>query len=380
MRFGLITLFIIGICLAHLKQNFYIVLYPNSLLEMKDIPITESRPMRQVMRYAIISIMSRVYSIMQATKYTFTLLFIINILILPAHCIIGYDIIATVDSTKWIIHRYTENMLFSKEENIVGKGNFSRYRQISNIAGMNTKEQSYSLGGDLSHEEKLLMRTSEGPVVITIGLVDYFMHDDENDTENVTIDVNSSVDISIDEKWPAYFADYKTISYLGPGITARDYYDNNGDVVSNSLSSWKLSKQSYYRGYLNRTLIDVHIAPGSAIETRYRNSSSRYSLLQDSVGEKTNLGIVRQRMYTDETKFVRPEVYQTISQDYVGQQKIALSIDMANIVDRVKFDDARLDCCFGGYLSMPESHMSGESGFGSNLTRIFDCTCYQLTA
>jgi len=347
---------------------------------MKDIPITESRPLRQVMRYALTSIMAGIYSMIKATKCIFTLLFIVNMLILPAHCIIGYDIIATADSTKWVIHRYTENMLFSKEENIVGKGNFSRYRQISNIAGMNSKEQSYSLGGDLSQEEKLLMRTSEGPVVITIGLADYFVHDDENDTENVTIDVGSSADISIDEKWPAYFADYKKISYLGPGITARDYYDNNGDVVSNSIRSWKLSKQSYYRGYLNRTLIDAHISPGSAIEKRYRNSSSRYSLLQDSVGEKTHLGIVRQRMYTDETKFGRPEVYQTVSQDYVGQQKIALSIDMANIVDRVKDDGAWLDCCAGGYLSMPGSYWSGDSGFGSNLTRIFDCTCYQPTA
>jgi hypothetical protein len=380
MRVGPITLVIIGICLAHLKQNFYIVLCAEPLHEMKNIPITEARPLRQVMRYAMISIVSRTYSIMQATKYIFTLFLIVNMLILPAHCIMGYDIIATVDSTKWVIHRYTENMLFSKEENIVGKGNFSRYRQISNIAGMDTTEQSYSLGGDLSHEEKLLMRTSEGPVVISIGLADYFVPDDENDPENVAIDVSSSADISIDEKWPAYFADYKNISYIGPGVTSRDYYDNNGDMVTNSIGSWKLSKQSYYRSYLNRTLIDVHIAPGSAIEKRYRNSSSRYSLLQDSVGEKTQLDIVRQRMYTDETKFGRPEIYQTLSQDYVGQQKISLAIDIANIVDRVKADDAWLDCCFGGYLGMPKSYRSGESGFGSNLTRIFDCTYHQITA
>jgi len=98
------------------------------------------------------------------------------------------------------------------------------------------------------------------------------------------------------------------------------------------------------------------------------------------VGEKTDLGIVRQSMYTDETKFGRPEIYQTVSQDYVGQQKISLAIDIANIVDRVKADDAWLDCCFGGYLSMPKSYSSGESGFGSNLTRIFDCTCHQLIA
>jgi hypothetical protein len=263
---------------------------PKSLQEMKDIPITESRPLRQVMRYALTSIMAGIYSMIKATKCIFTLLFIVNMLILPAHCIIGYDIIATVDSTKWVIHRSTENMLFSKEESIVGKGNFSRYRKISNIAGMNTKEQSYSLGGDLSHEEKLLMRTSEGPVVITIGLADYFVHDDENDTENVTIDAGSSADISIDEKWPAYFADYKKISYLGPGITARDYYDNNGDVVSNSVRSWKLLKQSYYRGYLNRTLIDVHIAPGSAIEKRYRNSSSSLQFTSGFRGRENSFG------------------------------------------------------------------------------------------
>jgi len=49
---------------------------------------------------------------------------------------------------------------------------------------------------------------------------------------------------------------------IGAGLVAAD-----SDLYSLSLSSWKLSKQSYYRGYLNRTLIDVHIEPGSAIET-----------------------------------------------------------------------------------------------------------------
>jgi hypothetical protein len=330
------------------------------------------------MRYALTSSIAGVYSMRQAIKYIIAFLLFVIVLILPAHCIMGYDIIATVDSTKWVIHRYTENMLFSKEENIVGKGNFSRYGYINNIAGMNTKEQSYSLAGDLSHEERLIMRTSEGPVVISIGLEDYFVPDYDNDTQNVF--KVSSADISIDERWPAYFANYKKISYSGPGITARDYYDNNGDIVSNSVKSWKLSKQSYYRGYLNRTIIDVHIVPGSVNEKRYRNSSSRYSLLQDSVGEKTHLGIVRQRMYTNETKFGRPDVYQMVSQDYVGQQKIALLIDMASIVDRVKVDDDWLPCCFGGYLTEPTYYQKGSKGFGSNLTNIFDCTCFKPTS
>jgi hypothetical protein len=330
------------------------------------------------MRYAMTSTINGVYSMRQAIKRLSAFFLCVIVLILPAHCYMGYDIVATVDSTKWVIHRYTVNFLFSKEENIAGNGNFSRYRYINNIAGMNTKEQSYSLAGNLTHEEKLIMRASEGPVVISIGLDDYTFPD-ENYTENMTLDV-SSAKISIDERWPAYFADYKKISYLGPGIASRDYYDNNGDIVSNSAKSWKLSKESYYRGYLNRTIIDVNIAPGSVIENRYRNSSSRYHLLMKSIGEKTQLGIVRQKMYTNETKFGRPDRYLVMSQDYVGQFNIALSVDMDNFVDRVKEDDDWMPCCFGGYLTEPTYYQKGSKGFGSNLTNIFDCTCSKPTS
>lgn len=307
------------------------------------------------------------------------LLFII-VLILPAYCRIGYDITANVDSTQWNIHRSTEKMVFSKNEIINGKGNFSVYRQIRDIAGMNAKEQSYATGGNLSHEEKLLMRTGEGPVVISIGLQDYSLPDEENTEEKTDLNVGSSAEISIDEKWPAYFADYKKTSYLGPGIAVRDYYDNNGDIVSNSIKAWKLSKESFYRGHLNRTIIDVSIVPGSVIERRSSNTSSHYSLLMKSIGEKTHLGIVRQRKYTEETKFGWPDVYHMMSQDYVGQVNMALSIDMANYVKRLPEESTWLDCCYGGYFSMPESYRSGESGFGSNLTKIFDCTCYQPPA
>jgi hypothetical protein len=313
----------------------------------------------------------------QAAKYVCMFLLFILVLLLPAHCRMGYDITANVDSTRWEIHRFTENMLFSKEENITGKGNFSRYRQINDIAGMNFEEKSYSLEGNLSYNEKLLMRTSDGPVVISIGLQDYSIPDEEAKEEEKNIRVGSSADISIDEKWPAYFADYKKISYLGPGITTRDFYDNMGDAISTSIKSWKLSKESYYRGHLNRTLIDANIVPGSVIERRSSNTSSKYSLLMKTTGEETHLGIVRQRTYTGETKFGRPDVYQKISQDYVGQLNMALNIEITNSVKRVQDADAWLDCCSGGYFSMPRSYWSSESGVGSNLTKISDCSCYQ---
>ena len=40
-------------------------------------------------------------------------------------------------------------------------------------------------------------------------------------------------------------------------------------------------------------------------------------------------------------------------------------------------DDDWLPCCFGGYLTEPTYYQKGPKGFGSNLTNIFDCTCFK---
>jgi hypothetical protein len=40
-------------------------------------------------------------------------------------------------------------------------------------------------------------------------------------------------------------------------------------------------------------------------------------------------------------------------------------------------DDDWLSCCFGGYLTEPTYYQEGTKGFGSNLTNIFDCTCFK---
>ena len=43
-------------------------------------------------------------------------------------------------------------------------------------------------------------------------------------------------------------------------------------------------------------------------------------------------------------------------------------------------DDDWLPCCFGGYLTEPAYYQKGPKGFGSNLTNIFDCTCFKSTS
>ena len=306
------------------------------------------------------------------------LIILVLVLVLPCDSLIGYDIVVDVPPSHWEIHRSTQAMLFSNQGEVNGTGNFSRYNKLENFAGINAKEQSYSLKGNLDYADKVLMRTLEGPVTVTINLESTTLPEDSEANVTNEFTVASSGKIDIDEMWPAYYTNYKKISYFGPGIKTKEYYDNNGDIMSTAIDSWKLSKESLYQSSINRTIIEADISTNGVIEQRLGNTSSSYKMNLLTQGTSTDLDASRLRYNAPLSIFGRPEIYTQVSQQYVGEQRMGLNIKMDKSVIRPPIEtEPWLDCCSGGYLTMPKSYQMGEGGLGSNLESVFDCTCFK---
>jgi hypothetical protein len=64
-----------------------------------------------------------------------------------------------------------------------------------------------------------------------------------------------------------------------------------------------------------------------------------------------------------------------VGADYVGTYHLRNNMTLATSDDEKEFENLWLPCCFGGYLDMPTSYQKGTTGFGSNATSIFDCSC-----
>ncbi len=246
----------------------------------------------------------------------------------------GYDIEANVDSSTWSIHRSTQDLDFFSQGTVVGVGNFSKSSKIEGSTGINSREQSSSTKqGNLSLAEQTILLSREGSVVVKTKLAS-----GSNTTTNASqVSVRESARIEIDESWPTYFASYKKISYLGPGLRSSERYYNDGEIVSLYSDSWKLSKESLYRAHVNRTLVAVNITPGYVFEERSANRSSYYAMDFDSIGSSTRLDIQNRGSYG------RP--LQSISQEYVGQQKIAMKVEMSESIVLPDGNESWLDCC-----------------------------------
>ena len=191
--------------------------------------------------------------------------------------------------------------------------------------------------------------------------------------------ITESADINIEETWPAAYANYKKISYQGPNIRTKEIYENNGDIVTSSIDSWKLDKESLYQTALNRTYISARVTPTLVAEDRAMNKSSFYALRMDSTGSLTHLGFARRQLgFKTQSKGVQrnPDVF--VSEDYVGQQSITLKVNMGDFVYRNRDDDEWLPCSCGSVLdeiiAQPD-YFKGSKGFGYNVRPIFDCTC-----
>jgi predicted NUDIX family phosphoesterase len=64
-----------------------------------------------------------------------------------------------------------------------------------------------------------------------------------------------------------------------------------------------------------------------------------------------------------------------VDADYIGTYHVRNNMTLTTSEDEKDFENLWLPCCFGGYLDMPTSYQKGTTGFGSNATSIFDCSC-----
>jgi len=246
----------------------------------------------------------------------------------------GYDIIATVNGETLVIHRTTEYINVSMDGSVKGTGNFSKLTHISQFAGIETNELTASpKESDLDYAERLLLLSRYGPAYATVDLQSINL---SNQTTNPPVILSGSADVVVDEAWPTYFADYKKISYLGPGMISLEKYDNNGDVVSKYLDTWKLSKESLYQTYINRSIIEFNLSANGIHVERYTNRSSLYQLSQSSIGAAMRLNVTQRSLNGVATK---------VSQDYVGSHEMNLRIRMSDVINKTIPDDPWLDCC-----------------------------------
>jgi len=193
---------------------------------------------------------------------------------LPAEAKMGYKEEITVDNTTWCIERSTRPCTFQMEGVSSGTGMFIRDVSIDNFAGVSAKERAHFLSGNLTFSEKTSLISEEGPVVITREIKGK----------------NESANITISEAWPTYFSTIKGLAYSGDGISTRERYENNGDVIGTSFNVKNLATVSRYDTVLLGLRVSAEILPGSVDETICTNKSTYYVLNSHSLGGKAYLG------------------------------------------------------------------------------------------
>ena len=198
----------------------------------------------------------------------------------------GYSIETDVDGTSWGVDRSTQTLNFSMESDVSGSGNFSRNNCIKGISGLSFSEKSSAVrGGNVSLEDDMQLVAREGPVLIKYDLESILVGDEEH----------ASSKIVIDERWATYFKRYNNITYNGRGIRTSERYDDNGELTSTYSDSWKLSKESGYFSFRNRTVILTGVVPGSVNVDRCSNKSSVYFLDLSSIGSLTRIDLMSAR-------------------------------------------------------------------------------------
>jgi hypothetical protein len=205
------------------------------------------------------------------------LLVILLLFCAPGHGRMGYEITAKADSTTWHLARSVQAMDFLSNSIVVGEGNFSKYGKIKGFVGVDACERSNAQKGKLGYGEQQILRAREGSVTININLDETTVpvEDDPDQQDNYTFSTTGSADIEVFENWRAYYSNKKKINYESPIIRERET-NNNNDVVSTSIESQKLSKDSTYKGYVNGTYIHAYVTPGGVSQDIRQNRTSQY--------------------------------------------------------------------------------------------------------
>jgi hypothetical protein len=198
----------------------------------------------------------------------------------------GYKVEVTVDNTTWSIERSTHPLTYQMDGKVSGTGMVMRDSFINNIAGVSAKETTHSLDGVIIISENTTLISKEGPVVITGDI------ECANITTNESINItrNESVTITIHEAWPTFLSTAKDITYVGPGISTREEYENNGDVICTAFDVKGLTKTARFDTVLLGTIISAEVRPGCVNESICTNKSSYYTLSSISLGGSAHIG------------------------------------------------------------------------------------------
>lgn len=306
----------------------------------------------------------------EVVGFSMLLMLCMSCLMSPSDGFMGYDIIITVDSDKWEIHRSTQAMYYASNSSATGMGSFSKYSNIDKIAGMKSAKSSYALNGTVDYKERYLLKSLEGPVKVSTKFEDIII-DDRNETE-IELDTGK---IQIQEQWPTYVADYSWIRYIGPGIRTRESFENNGDVLYSNIHAKKLNREGLYKSYINKTVISVNLTPTSFEETRLANKSVVYLLSVQALNASTQFGMAKYKVYTESEPFGRPVADSEILEKYVGNHNLTMKVEMSDSVFVPGEPESWLDCCLddakegvGNYMSpvLPLRYYSVDDVFNAS--------------
>ncbi len=116
-------------------------------------------------------------------------------------------------------------------------------------------------------------------------------------------------------------------------------------------------------------------------------SVSMMNISEDMTAGRAHIGLLQgdpeivskedadENMFMVNTAWKKPLV--DVDEDYWGTYHIEKLMNLTASVDETEEDDDWLPCCSGGYLSMPDAYRKGINGFGSDVTAVFDCTCFK---
>ena len=159
-----------------------------------------------------------------------------------------YHMDVTTDHTRWTIDRSTLPVSFEMSGMVTGNGTMIQDHDIA-LAGVSKNSLIYTRPGEVTMCEDLDVKsTIVDPVKIT------------------TTVIGKNVTVNIKEAWPTSLIDEIDLSYRGEGITSRETYGNNYDVVCSKFRATELEKESKCNATLIRADITAVIKPGSVTE------------------------------------------------------------------------------------------------------------------
>ena len=240
-----------------------------------------------------------------------------------------YHMDVTTDHTRWTIDRSTLPVSFELSGTVTGNGTMIQDHDLA-LAGVRKNSLIYTHPGEVTTCEDLDVKsTLLDPVKIT------------------TTVIGKKVTVNIKEAWPTSLIDEIDLSYRGEGITSRETYGNNYDVVCSKFKATELKKVSKCNATLIRADITAVIKPGSVTEHLGFVRGTDYQLKATS-DKFSHLGY----------KYVKDKkVLVSGSETYLGDYSLETRIKM------VAFEPEKLEDESEGWLPCPWGEpLSGRIG------------------